>query len=228
MFAQNPHYVACELLLKRLHRLIAYGKGDTAGADAVREALSELFPQLDKAERGRLNGLSGDLYQLQNSEVFETMGDPSERTEERLRAALNTALANTDAEAMLSLLRKGPAFMTTDQMAFVRANAYKRLGHIDTAVLFMQYASEENPSHTSYKAYVLRLLDDLGRTEEAIAQASLRRRLAAGLDTLVLAASILYVSTRDRDAEDAQPTYSEVASILERALGKAQELVGAA
>ena len=55
-FAANPYYVACEEQLKKLHGLIAEGKGDTEEADALREELDVSVLLFDYRGYGRSEG----------------------------------------------------------------------------------------------------------------------------------------------------------------------------
>lgn len=221
MFASNPAYVAYETLLKRLHRLIAEGKGDTDAADVVREAMELPFRWLSKAERTRLNQLSGDLYQLQDDEVYEPVDDPDERTRERMEPAIYTALEQNDSETLLALLRKGPDFLPSHQIAYLRSIAYERLGHLDTALLFMQYVSEMQPQRALDKGRVLDLLNNLGRTEEAVAQAYVCiADFSSEPNALIIAAFVLYrsVSSADYSLEGSKPAYEHIIAALQRAL----------
>lgn len=221
MFASNPAYVAYETLLKRLHRLIAEGKGDTDAADVVREAMDIPFRRLSKPERDRLNHLSGDLYQLQDDEVYEPVDDPAERSRERMEQALYAAIEKQDSDTVLSLLRKGADFLTSDQIAQLRSIAYEWLGHLDTALLFMQYVSEKQPQRALYKGTVLKLLYNLGRMEEAVAQAYVCIADASSEPGILIpSASVLYryVSDGSHSVEDVKPVYTHIIAALQRAL----------
>ncbi len=223
MFAQNPAYVAYESLLKRLHRLITEGKEDSEEAEAIREAMGMPFLHLKKEEKERLNHLSSDLYQLQGDEVYEPVTDPAVRTETFMRDAVNEAHAHKDWEKLLSLLRKGPDYLAPHQLAFLRANAYGNLGHTDTALLFMQYASEKEPQNAFYTTEVLRLLCDLEHTEEAIAQAYYCLSDANSQPNgLILSALVLYGSTENQLMEDANPIYHQIIKTLKRATYQVQ------
>ena len=203
MFAENPTYVAYETLLKRLHRLIAEGKGDTDAADIVREEMEIPFRQLSKPERDRLNQLSGDLYQLQDDEVYEPVDDPAERTRERMASVLQAARQRNDHEAVLSLLRKGPDFLAPHLIATLRSHAYGELGHLDTALIFQQYASQQEPHRADYKEFVLADLWRLGRRHEAVGQAYICIADASSTpQALMLSAYVLYASAEGGSSED--------------------------
>src|SRR5579871_6740661 len=158
-FAENPNYVRSESLLKDLHRLIAEGKGDSDEADTLRDAMDIPWRTLSREEIDRLNGLSSDLYMLQNDEMYEQY-DSSEWTEDRLRYEIGTALkrrTQQDWERLLALLRKGPTFMPQDQIAWLRSSAYRALGHSDTALRFLDYAASLNPGKAEYRWMMMAL-----------------------------------------------------------------------
>jgi DNA-directed RNA polymerase specialized sigma24 family protein len=152
-FAANPYYVECEEQLKELHRLIAAGKGDSDDADALREAMERSERELGCEEIDRLGGLSADLYMLEDDEIYEPLQpgeDASERAPERLWPRLQEAWEQQgDAETTLALLRKGTADLPEDQRAYIRARAYEKLGHRETALLFHQYADAKAAQHAS-------------------------------------------------------------------------------
>src|SRR5436853_6700390 len=89
-FWNNPHFVQYETLLRRLHELMAAGKGDTDEADTVRDEMDLPWRALRRKEIARLDGLSADLYMLEDDEVFEA-AEPEERTAERLGTELERA-----------------------------------------------------------------------------------------------------------------------------------------
>jgi hypothetical protein len=151
MYASNPRYVKYERLLQELHHLMAEGKGDTEEADALREEMDEPWWALRREERARLDGLSADLYMLQDQEVFEPL-DPSERTPERLGVALKAAWDQGDWESLLELLRKGPMFLSPERIAYIRARAYEALGHHETARLFREYAARCHSQDTTHSS----------------------------------------------------------------------------
>jgi hypothetical protein len=174
MFAANPNYLEYEDLLKELHRLIAEGKGDSDEADNVREIMEWPERKLTREELDRLEGLSADLYMLQDNEVFEPLEpgeDPAERTPDRLMQRLRDAWAQADAETSLAVMRLGPLPLAQAQIAYLRAEAYEQLGHPDTALLFANYAVQLAPQNEIYKLRALRLLSASGRPTEVDAPA---------------------------------------------------------
>src|SRR5438105_4980179 len=102
-FSDNPYYVEYEDLLKKLHRLIAEGKGASEEADTVRDEMDRPERELSSEELARLNGLSADLYMLQGDEIFETSGTDT-ATPELLASHLDAAWHEQDWQRVLELL----------------------------------------------------------------------------------------------------------------------------
>lgn len=181
-FADNPSYVQYEGLLTELHRLIALGKCNSDEASAVRDEMGGPEQSLSQPEIMRSNGLSADLYMLQSDEVYETY----EGTQEELVNALGEALSRNDYETILLLLRKGTPFLRTAQVASLRGRCYAMLGHLNTALLFMRYAAENEPEQVAHRLYILGLLTQLNRTQEALFEVETYARIV--MEPLLLAA----------------------------------------
>lgn len=214
-FINNPYYLEYESLLKDLHRLISDGKGDTEEADAVRDRMDTPEQHLSREEINRLNGLSADLYMLQNDEVYEKY----EGTQEQLRSQLADVWEHGDLEETLRLLRKGHDFLTLDRVAYLRAEAYKGLNHLDTALLFLEYAARLNKQNIAYQASMLDLLVNLGRLDEAATQARsyiLNESLPSVL--LFQSAAVLYLSTQELTSGEAKPIHQFIVQALGRAV----------
>ena len=165
-FANNPCYVQYESLLRELHRFIAAGMGDSDEAEAVREEMDAPEQRLTQDEIMRLNGLSADLYMLQDDEIYEKY----DGTQEELRASLKAALDRHNHEAVLSLLRKGTPFLTPGQVAALRGRSYAALGHLETALPFLQYAAQREPEDAAHGLFLVGLLLQLDRPEDALAE----------------------------------------------------------
>lgn len=160
MFNDNPSYLKCEVLLKNLHLFVTEGKNDSEEADQVREEMDDLERDLNSAEMERLNGLSADLYMLQDDEIYEPGGMVG-ITPEQLNAQIRAAWENKDWDGMLRLLRKGPGLLSKDQVASLRAEAYGALGHLDTSVLFSNYAIRQNSNGHGNKPMSVRELVEI-------------------------------------------------------------------
>jgi tetratricopeptide (TPR) repeat protein len=217
-FSDNPDFLQYETFLKELHRLIAMGKGNDDEADEVREAMDQPERELSREELDRLNGLSADLYMLQDDEIYEP-ADPAERTPERLGAAVSLALEQQAWEQVLALLRLGPTFLSPDSIAFIRARAYNELGHQDTALLFAEYAAKLDPQEPTYACMVMELLLKLGRLDEARTKAEAHLREAIPNPVILIqSACLLLNSARGMASDQALPLRKLAVSMLEQAV----------
>ena len=124
-FSANPYYVAYESRLKALHQLMAAGDGDTKEADAVRDEMDRPEQELSREELERLNGLSADLYMLQDEEIFEPPGEVA-KTPQQLAAELEVAWRREDWERVLELLRQ--VFRVAQEVPEGDRPAFRRRG----------------------------------------------------------------------------------------------------
>lgn len=132
----------------------------------VRDEMDAPWLKLDQEENMRLNGLSANLYMLQDDEVYEKY----EGTQEELRASLKAALDRQDHVAILSLLRKGVTSLTLGQVASLRGHSYAALGHLETALPFLHYAAQREPEEAGHAMFLIELLLRLNRPEDALAE----------------------------------------------------------
>lgn len=139
-FVNNLAVMEYERLLIQLHELIAEGKGDADDADAVRDEMELPERQLSRAELLLLNGLSADLYMLQDDEIFEARGEGE--TDAVLESRLRAAWERGEWDAALRSLRKGLPSLSREGLATLRAYAYERLGLHESAKRFQQKAAE--------------------------------------------------------------------------------------
>jgi tetratricopeptide (TPR) repeat protein len=197
-----------------MHLLNARGKGESDEADAIAEASEEPWNKLSPEERARINGLSADLHMLTGDEVHEK----TELSQEQLTAALREAWQREDAVAMLSLLRKGPTWLKDHQIAYWRWKYFHALGHVETAVLFLEYAAKAAPSEGGYTISLLHALIDAGRKPEAIQMA---RSLLSSQETrpnLQIAAAVLLAGAlRSEVQQGSVSEWRNLANVLKRA-----------
>jgi tetratricopeptide (TPR) repeat protein len=165
-FKDNPAYVEYETLLKRLHRLIAEGQGDSEAADQVREQMDAPEARLNRWEINRLNGLSADLYMLQQAEVLQE--PPVARDQEELHQQIQEYERWNDWDSVLAVLRRRPALVLEEAVAFTRARAYGALGHDDTALLFFEHGMKRGAASPDLRAMHLSMLQRAGQLQQAI------------------------------------------------------------
>jgi tetratricopeptide (TPR) repeat protein len=178
-FAENPHYRKYEELLIELHRQFLAGQEDSPEADAVRDSMEEPEPHLTRAEIHRLKGLSGDLYLIQGEEIHERIDDPEDRL---LTQHVADAVEANDWSRVLEATRRRSPKAPVGEVARIRAVAYHQLGHPLPALEFVRFAEGLEPGNGFLKFLEMELLQELGRTDEALAL--LRRFEATSSDDL--------------------------------------------
>lgn len=164
-FSENPHYRRYEELLIDLHRLFQEGKEDSPEADALREQMDVDGSWLSPEEADRVGGLSGDLYQVGNQEIYSVLSEAGLQTWMDLLA---TELQAGKWDAVLDRLRIRPASIPGSFVARTRAVAYHQLGHAEAALEFARWAADAEGEDGFARFLVVELLDKLGRGNEAL------------------------------------------------------------
>jgi hypothetical protein len=144
-FTNNTQYVALVGLLRRLHFLIAEGKGETDEADAIRDEMEGPWADMNTDERERTRVLSADLYTLDDN---PTTPCDSSAEADILRIELNRACEAHGWEAALDLLRQHPHALPAHEAACWRGRFWNELGDPDTAALFFKRAGKLDPHKT--------------------------------------------------------------------------------
>jgi hypothetical protein len=129
-------------LLLRLHALIAMGQGDSEEADAIRDRLDAPWDGLMEAEQDRLGGLSEDLYQLADHGPGTAAIAPEQR--QAWGQAFGAAFQKEDWDRTLALLRRAPAGVPADHVAFLQADCWERLGYLEVALRFRRAGTPLN------------------------------------------------------------------------------------
>jgi tetratricopeptide (TPR) repeat protein len=223
-FAQNPSYVQYETLLKELHALIAQGKCDSEGADAIRESMETLERHLNRPEIIRLNGLSADLYMLQDAEVLQPPVAPALDSNSLWRE-IKDAQSWNDWESVLGWLRRRPRDVPSEAVATNRARAYDALGHADTAILFLDHAFRRNPADSLYRSMRLGLLMRANRIQEAMAEAqSVISSQKPSPALLLTAADVLFQAAKSRSSASVAAEYRQILDTLHSVLKDTPQL----
>lgn len=157
-----------EMLLIQLAQ--AMKAGNREWANFCRREMELPERDLDETMLDRFDGLSADLYMLEDKEYFERI-DPTLATPNHLGRDLKTAWENEDWEQVLTLLRKDAPFISQEQRAYLRAIAYKNLGQLRSAFVFMDHAARQNPTDVVYRYLCLDYLVRLGENQEALRRA---------------------------------------------------------
>jgi hypothetical protein len=171
MYADNRHYREYERMLVELHTLIAQGKGDSAQAIELRQEMDEPEAYLSEEEAVRLNALSGDLSMLHNREIPDP--DVVRRVPVReLPQRLIHAYQSENWDELLALLRADvSAFLSPDQVAYMRSRAYEALDELVPAIAFMDEAARRVPANADFPALAMELLWKDGQYSAAYSRA---------------------------------------------------------
>jgi len=134
----SPHLAEYVRLLLDLHRLFIQGKEDTQEADDLRDEMEVPASYLSREEVTFAQGVSGDLYQLQDDEICGRFDAPDQIQE--WEARLRDASGQDDWLAVLELERTRPSSRPARDVLLSRALAYEKLGFPDIASAFAEYA----------------------------------------------------------------------------------------
>ena len=159
--------------------LMAQGKSETDEADALRDAMEPHWHGLNEAEMERVRWLSEDLYALEGKEML-TEVSANQRTHAWLASRLQAAQENEEWDTVLALLRYGPEYLSSAEVAYYRGFAYSKLGIQPIALLFYEFAQQQTPFVEDAIMQSMILLFFLNRTPEAIEKAN---RLIEGQET---------------------------------------------
>ena len=135
----SPAYHALAALTRDLHRLFAAGAADSPEADEVRDATDGPWRAASDLDRGRIDGLSEDLYMITDPpHAARPMTQPA-------RVGLATrarAESRGDWDLALGLLRAWGAYLTPAALAARRGVLWYNLGDPESAALFFEHAAE--------------------------------------------------------------------------------------
>jgi tetratricopeptide (TPR) repeat protein len=210
-----PPVRAFSKLLLQLHALDLQGRDDDADADALREQMSALWPDLNEQERSRVKELSGDLQDIAEGGVKSVCITPAER--KSWGSEFKHAYTTGDWDALLALLRHPPADVPASMVPFQQARCWEAMGDLEVALAFMREAERIDPGQAVCVLTYLILLnrkDDLPRKAEQIIADQ-----KADPDSLYLAASALSATVRDKPIQETKRTWQRIVGALQRALG---------
>jgi len=214
--------VQYETLLIQLAR--ATGAGDQQRASEIRRAMELPERDLDDAMLDRFDGLSADLYMLEDKEYFERI-DPAQASPGHLGKELRRAWENQEWTMALTLLRQRAPFISQEQRAYLRAIAYENLGQLRSAFAFMDYAARQNPADVVYRYFCLDYLMALGEDGEAVERAQVYAADRATPPTLLIEAAVVLIQTaRQADETTSERQIKSALSSLMRALGSKTDL----
>ena len=207
---QNASFDRSESVLIRLHEEMMDG-AESSEADRLRDGLDALDRDLTQFQRDYLRGLSGDLYQLEDDEVFLRVS-PEERLGDRFESAVQRSLIREDYRELLRLIRTEESPYADEQRAYLRGLGYAGLDRHAAAFLFMRRAARSGKLVHQYLA-----LDYLVRSDAKEAAAVGWRIIDSeeAEDALrVQAAWAVIVPTREMPDEDARELWARIARYL--------------
>ena len=187
-------FQAYERLLVDLATAMAAKPTDRARIDRIHEEMEGPEKQLSSAELRLLNHLSGDLYMLEQSEVFEPIG----MTQEELQKRIRLAFAMAQWEGLLALLRRPTMLFKPAQVAHMRSRAYAELGCRTAAWAFADFASGRDRENQNLRALCLDSQFRAGFVADAVARAEKEIQNPSSTRFTIAAATILFLAmTRD-------------------------------
>ena len=168
--------------------------GDKERANVIRREMELPERGLDGSMLDLLDGLSADLYMLDEKEYFERIA-PEQAIPQRLVSGLKRAWDNQDWEEVLKLIRKDVPFISHEHRAYLRAVAYEKLGLVRSALSFMDYAALQNPEDVVYPYFGLEYLVKLGENEEAVRRANFYVTDKTTPPVLLIGAAVALIQT---------------------------------
>jgi tetratricopeptide (TPR) repeat protein len=138
--------------LLRMHELSVAGERETDAIKQLRDAMDEPYSDLSAEERETIEGLSTDLFDVENitSEPVLDHMPPGDRA---MTAAVQAQSSGKYDEA-LKLLRESKA-KPASRIAFFRGRNWSEKGEPKVALLFFNHAARLDPRNDEYKAQAL-------------------------------------------------------------------------
>ncbi len=136
------------------HKSQSWNKQLTEADEQKEEELNGLWAELDDAQKQRLWGLSADLYTLRDQEKWVDSDWPP-MSEEELGRAQAEAFHAEEWDRLLELLRRPPRFRPRPTVDYMRAQAWREMGHPEVALLFLDNATRLDPANAMYAEVAL-------------------------------------------------------------------------
>ncbi len=192
-----------EALTIKLHRLMLAGQSETEEADAVRDDSLIYWEELADTDRAIIEGLSGDLFQIEGEEVYTGI---LETANDRLfwKRRFQTAYATNNWMRQLDLLRVKQDVYSPFAVALMRFRAYEGIGLSLAGLEFLRHACALDPDDEACCAMALLKLYNSGQNAQALEM--IRKRAFPSVDyaqqiwvaVLLLMADLPEEERRDR------------------------------
>jgi tetratricopeptide (TPR) repeat protein len=230
-FSSEPVFIRFTASLRELHRLTRIGQGDSAAADALRDAMDSPFYQLSSEQAEWVAGLSEDLYSLnKDSNSFSPLPivSPTPMREQVAQmAALKAAHLARDSARELQLLRVLEDHFTPEMVAFQRFSAYFRLGQKETGLLFLDHTVQLAPDNINFQALSLRRHAEVDGSGAVLKRARDYLQSEQTPGALVIAAAGVAFDALDSDTSgESSALLLQIVTALHRVLPLGLDAVG--
>ena len=150
--------------LLRMHELSAAGAHETDEIKRLRDAIDEPYSELSAEEREIIEGLSADLFDIENI-ACEPANDHVPEGDHAMAAAVQ-AQNSGNYEGALKLLRQSKP-QPESRIAFLRGRIWSERGEPKVALLFFNHAAKLDPENDEYRA---RARDSVIRANPGVGQ----------------------------------------------------------
>ena len=124
----------------RLHQLTVAGRDESPEADAVRDSLDLPWRLLTEADREQVQGLSADLFEI-NDPIEAAHLEMSPEAQHHLAEAVE-AKQRGEWDRALALLRRWKKHLTPAILSKLRAEIWSAAGHPDVGAVFLEHAGK--------------------------------------------------------------------------------------
>jgi tetratricopeptide (TPR) repeat protein len=151
-FSTSQSYLQYIRGLRELHALTMSGRDESPEADAIRDGMDHPWYDLSEIERGRIDGLSEDLYSISDSPKEPLLQNP--QVQRKLNEAEEAWRAGEWDQA-LEILRRWSSYIDPSVLSSRRGLLWQAAGDNETAALFFDHAARLDPANGNYKSLYL-------------------------------------------------------------------------
>ena len=145
--AMNEAYLEYTSRLLQHHRLLAKGAETADETAAVEDEMTELWEQLDSVQRKSLSGLGSDLNWVRRGGSPAPLDlKPRDFSSDDQRTLVEAKNAS-DWHTLLHQLRVCAPCVPPSLLAYLRAEAWAKIGLPQIAFVFSDFASMLDPNH---------------------------------------------------------------------------------
>lgn len=213
----SPNYRQVLHCYLRLHQLTVEGRDESPDADTIRDSLDLLWRALSEAERGSVQGLSADLFDISEPSA----GGPREMPLQAQKYLVEAYEAKKCSEwdRALLLLRKISRDLDPALLSYLRGSVWLEAGYPEIGAVFFEHAAKLEPDNVGYKVLLLHSLEqsDSLRAREMANQVIGEPEKHSPL-LVVKAADVAFNATRELTEPDAAAVIRSLIPILRKAL----------